>query len=84
MNGPDLRFARRSTDTAPTAPASTRALELAVEIERLLERAHAEAVTAGDETYSVRLAQAICSSLVGELSALTAGSPRSTRRIATR
>ncbi len=84
MNGPDLRYVRRPESAVVPAEAapSARALELAVEIERLLERAHTEAVERGDETYSVRLAQAICSSLVGELSGIAAGSPRSQRRIA--
>jgi hypothetical protein len=84
MNRPDLHFTRASqpSATATTHELYASALERAVEIERLLERAHEAASGDGRETYQIRLAQAICASLVGELGALSAGTPRNVRRMA--
>ncbi|MBL8607319.1 MAG: hypothetical protein JNL38_08365 [Myxococcales bacterium] len=85
MTGPDLRFARRQEPTSEVVPASrapaseayASALGHAIAIEETLEAALPSASPA--DVYRIRLVQAVCSSLIGELMPLAQGGPKSSR-----
>jgi hypothetical protein len=90
MNGPVVRYARQTQPEiaapqltlvapplVPEPPPQERALQLAQEIQALLDAAHGDAPAT--EGYTIRMAQAICSSLIDELDVLVQKAPRSTR-----
>ena len=72
LDGPQLVYARKEDE-----PALARALELAREVEELLEGASSTAIIRDPGAHSTRIVRAMAASLVDELEALVRGTRRS-------
>lgn len=72
LDGPELVYTRKEED-----PALTRALELAREVEELLEETSSTATVRDAGAHSTRIVRAMAASLVDELEALVRGKRQS-------
>ena len=72
LDGPQLVYTRKEDE-----PALTRALELAREVEELLEGASSPPTIRDPGAHSTRIVRAMAASLVDELEALVRGKRRS-------
>lgn len=73
LEGPQIRYARGPEDAESTI---AHALEIARQVELLLESLPAASAAAGERAHSTRMARAMAASLVDELEALVRGRPR--------